>query len=338
MGAARSIKTLLDVNQKDGFDCPGCAWPDPDGERSAFRILRERREGRRRGSDDERVTPDFFREWSVAELSRKSDYWLGKQGRLTQPMMLRRGATHYEPSAGTRRSRRSRRTECARFAGRGGLLHVGPHAATRPRSSTSSSSASSAPTTCPTARTCATSRAARGARRDDRRRQGHRHARRLRPGRRDLHHRPEPGHEPPAHADAPCNAPNARGCKIVAVNPLPETGLDRFKHPQDAARTCSGRGTQLADLFLQVRINGDVPLLEGHHEGVLEEEARRPARCSTQLYREHTDGFEEFADALERRAGTRSSKHSGVAREQMREAARIFIESNARSSSAGRWG
>ncbi len=97
MGIVRGARTLLRLNQKDGFDCPGCAWPDPDGERSHAEFCENGAKAVAEEATTRRVTPEFFREWSVADLSRKSDYWLGKQGRVTHPVVLRRGATHYEP-------------------------------------------------------------------------------------------------------------------------------------------------------------------------------------------------------------------------------------------------
>src|SRR5215211_4803215 len=95
-GMVRGARTLLKVNQKDGFDCPGCAWPDPDGERAHAEFCENGAKAVAEEATTRRVTPDFFHEWSVADLSQKSDFWLGKQGRLTHPVVLRRGATHYE--------------------------------------------------------------------------------------------------------------------------------------------------------------------------------------------------------------------------------------------------
>src|ERR671939_194220 len=97
MGVRRSLKTLLAVNQKNGFDCPGCAWPEPDGTRHHAEFCEN---GAKHIADEatlKRVTPEFFQEWSVAALSQQSDYWLGQQGRLTRPMLLKKGAAHYEP-------------------------------------------------------------------------------------------------------------------------------------------------------------------------------------------------------------------------------------------------
>ena len=96
MGVVRGARTLLQLNQKRGVDCPGCAWPEPDDERSHFEFCEE---GAKHIADEatiRRVTPEFFKRWSVAQLSQQSDQWLNAQGRITQPMVLREGAAHYE--------------------------------------------------------------------------------------------------------------------------------------------------------------------------------------------------------------------------------------------------
>jgi molybdopterin-dependent oxidoreductase alpha subunit len=114
---------------------------------------------------------------------------------------------------------------------------------------------------------------------------------------------------------------------IVHINPLPETGLKRFKHPQEVFRIL-GQGTELADLFLQVRINGDVALLQGIMKEMLEEEARRPAEVlDHQFIREQTEGFEEFAQALGRADWDRLVEQSGISRDEMRAAADVLINS-----------
>ena len=97
MGVVRTTRTLLKLNQQGGFDCPGCAWPEPDGKRSHAEFCEN---GAKHVADEattKRITPDFFADWSLADLANKSDHWLGKQGRITHPMVLARGATHYEP-------------------------------------------------------------------------------------------------------------------------------------------------------------------------------------------------------------------------------------------------
>src|SRR5206468_9098653 len=89
-----------------------------------------------------------------------------------------------------------------------------------------------------------------------------------------------------------------RGCKIVHINPLPETGLTRFKHPQEVW-TWLGSGTKLADLFLQVRVNGDVALLKGILKEVLDAEDRRPGQILDHGFIDrYTTGFDQFKEAL----------------------------------------
>ena len=83
MGPGRGVRTLLKLNQQGGFDCPGCAWPEPDGERSHAEFCEN---GAKHVADEattKRITPEFFRSGAWLTFRDKSDHWLGKQGRLT---------------------------------------------------------------------------------------------------------------------------------------------------------------------------------------------------------------------------------------------------------------
>jgi len=98
-GLVRGSKSLLKLNQKDGFDCPSCAWPDPDHHRSP---IAEYCESGAKAVADEIMTnhtasPVLFQRYTVNELRQKTDFWLGQQGRITQPMLLKPGAEHYLP-------------------------------------------------------------------------------------------------------------------------------------------------------------------------------------------------------------------------------------------------
>jgi anaerobic selenocysteine-containing dehydrogenase len=98
MGVSKTIKTLLMVNQKEGFDCPGCAWPDPN-HRTSFEFCEN---GAKAVADEamkDRVNPNFFKRYDVQTLLKKSDYWLNKQGRISYPMILKSGSSNYEPIA-----------------------------------------------------------------------------------------------------------------------------------------------------------------------------------------------------------------------------------------------
>lgn len=98
MGVSTARKTMAAINQKGGFDCPGCAWPDPDDERSK---LGEYCENGIKAIAEEatkrRIDRRFFEKHSVSEMLNWSDFEIGKKGRLTEPMVLRPGSDHYEP-------------------------------------------------------------------------------------------------------------------------------------------------------------------------------------------------------------------------------------------------
>ncbi|MCW2782194.1 MAG: sle [Marmoricola sp.] len=96
MGARRTVLTLARVNQKEGFDCPGCAWPDPH-ERGRFEFCENGAKAVAEEATLRRVGREFFAEHSLADLEDKTNYWLGQQGRLAEPMFKAKGATHYQP-------------------------------------------------------------------------------------------------------------------------------------------------------------------------------------------------------------------------------------------------
>src|SRR5258708_8193870 len=97
-GLARGWKALSQLNKKGGFDCPSCAWPDPDDERSGLGEYCEN--GAKSVAEEataKKLTADFFQANSVMELSRLNDLEIGKKGRVAEPMYLPEGATHYQP-------------------------------------------------------------------------------------------------------------------------------------------------------------------------------------------------------------------------------------------------
>src|SRR5918999_2780064 len=91
MGIRRSLRTLRAVNQKGGFDCQSCAWPDADGPRGAIEFCENGAKAVAWEATTRRATPEFFSRYSVAQLSERSDHWLGEEGRIKHPMPLRRG-------------------------------------------------------------------------------------------------------------------------------------------------------------------------------------------------------------------------------------------------------
>lgn len=97
-GFVRGMKGLFKMNKKDGFDCSGCAWPDPDDDRSPIAEYCEN--GAKALAEEattKKLTANFFAQNSVADLAKLNDYEIGKKGRIAQPVYLPKGGTHYEP-------------------------------------------------------------------------------------------------------------------------------------------------------------------------------------------------------------------------------------------------
>ena len=97
MGVFKSLKNLAKVNDFDGFDCPGCAWPDPDDHRSFAEFCENGAKAVADEATKNRADNNFWSKWTVGELSQKSDYWLNSQGRITQPLVLMPGSEYYTP-------------------------------------------------------------------------------------------------------------------------------------------------------------------------------------------------------------------------------------------------
>ena len=99
VGVLKGMRALSLLNQPGGIDCTSCAWPESDGQRSAFEFCENGAKAIAWEADSRRITREFFAEWSIDKLAAESDHWHGQQGRLTEPMVLRSGGKHYEPIA-----------------------------------------------------------------------------------------------------------------------------------------------------------------------------------------------------------------------------------------------
>lgn len=303
MGVTRAARTLLKVNQKDGFDCPGCAWPEGDHRHTA-----EFCENGAKAVAEEatlrRVTPDFFAAHPVADLATRSGYWLGQQGRITQPMLLERGADGDSggDSAGDRYEPVSWERAFAIIAEELTALDSPDEALFYTSGRTSNEAAfllqlfarefgtNNLPD-C--SNMCHES-------------SGSALAETLGVGKgsvslEDMHQADliivagqNPGTNHPRMLSALEKA-KAAGARIISVNPLPEAGMTRFKNPQ----TPQGmfKGSALNDLFLQIRIGGDQALFRLLNKLILEAAESDPTAVDEAFVAEHTHGFEEFTAA-----------------------------------------
>ncbi|MEW2090045.1 FdhF/YdeP family oxidoreductase [Streptomyces sp. NPDC006682] len=291
----RTGLTLLTMNQVGGIDCPGCAWADPA---PGHRHVNEYCENGAKHINDEatsrRVTADFFRRHTVSGLGRRSDLWLNQQGRLTEPMVKRPGADHYEPIswhdalgllADELRSLDS--PDEAVFYTSGRVSNEAAFLLQLFARAFGTNNLPDCSNMCHESSGFAlheTLGTGKGTVSLD-----------------DLHHADlilvvgqNPGTNHPRQLSALEEA-KRNGARVIAVNALPEAGLLRFRNPQKA-RGIIGRGVPIADQFLQIRSGGDLALFQGLNRLLLEAEDARPGTVLDQDFiRSDTSGFEEFS-------------------------------------------
>lgn len=326
MGVARSLMVLNKVNQKEGFDCPGCAWPDPEDRSSLGEYCENGAKAVAEEATRHRVTPSFFEQWSVEDLSRQSDYWLGKQGRLTHPMVLREGKSHYEPIS----------WEDA-FRLIADELHAlaSPHEAVFYTSGRTSNEAAFlyqlfvrafGTNNLPDCSNMCHESSGTGLNEVIGVGKGTVTLIDLEIAELILVVGQNPGTNHPRMLRTLQEA-KRNGAKIIHINPLPETGLQRFKNPQEVFGWL-GRGTQLADLFLQVRINGDVALFKGIMKELLEEEGKRPGEVlDRDFIKDKTEGVQKFGEDLLKESWDDIVEQSGISRDQIKQAAQWVMAS-----------
>jgi molybdopterin-dependent oxidoreductase alpha subunit len=326
MGVTRGAITLLRLNQKDGIDCTSCAWPDPDDKRHIAEFCEN---GARAIADEatvQRITPEFFARHSVAELSQQSDHWLNKQGRLTEPMVLPHNATHYQPITWDDafkliaiELRRLATPDEAVFYTSGRTSNEAAFVYQLFVRQFGTNNLPDCSNMCHESSGVALGEAigiGKGTVTLD-----------------DfaladviLLIGQNPGTNHPRMLTA-LQAAKRNGCTIIAANPLPEAGLMGFSHPQEVGGIL-GMHTDLTDLFLQVRINGDMALLKGIMKELLEQDAAGSGSVLDHTFiAEQTSGFAAFAAALREVAWDDIVAQSGIARAQIREAAAILARS-----------
>jgi formate dehydrogenase major subunit len=323
MGPVRSARTLLKLNQVDGFDCQGCAWPDPD---PSHRHTAEFCENGAKAVAEEgtmrRVGPEFFAAHPMSELRERTDYWLGQQGRITQPVVLRDGATHYEPiswdDAFTLVADRLRDLDDpdeAVFYTSGKTSNEAAFLYQLFARSFGTNNLPDCSNMCHESTSVALAEVigiGKGS-----------------VSLRDVENAEllvvmgqNPGTNHPRMLSALEKA-KRNGAKILAINPLREAGLVRFKNPQKA-RGLAGRGTGLADLHLPVRINGDLALMQALAFHLLEWDA-----VDRDFVERHTHGYEEWAAHIRDLDWDAVDRATGLDRAQIRQAAEMFRDSSA---------
>ena len=335
MGVMRSPEAFLKINHVSGFDCQSCAWPSPDKNRKIFEFCENGAKAVSDESTRKRVGPEFFAQYSVEELTAKSDYWLNQQGRLTTPMVRHRNATHYEaiswadafamiaeelngldsPDQASFYTSGKTMNEPA-FLFQLFARQLGTNNLPDCSNMCHESSGVAMVETLGVGKGAATLE--------------------------DMESSElififgnNPGTNHPRMLTSLQKAKD-QGAKIIAVNPLPEVSLmhvtnpnpQDYPNPLELPVALLGHGQALADLYLPVRVNGDVAAIKGILKELFErEQAGRPSGIDHEFIQTYTDGFEALRADVEGANWDEIVEESGLSRAEIAAAAEMYANS-----------
>ncbi len=335
MGPIRSSEAFLKINHVTGFDCQSCAWPSPDKKRKIFEFCENGAKAVSDESTKKRITAEFFAQHSIADLAAQSDYWLNQQGRLTSPMVRLPNATHYQPitwpEAFTLIAEELNRLDSpdqAAFYTSGKttnepafLLQLfarqyGTNNLPDCSNMCHESSGVALTETLGIGKGVATLE--------------------------DMESSElififgnNPGTNHPRMLTSLQKAKD-QGAKIIAVNPLPEVSLMRvtnpnpqdYPNPLELPFALLGKGQALADLYLPVRVNGDVAAIKGILKDLFERErAGQASAIDHEFIQTFTEGFTELLADVEAASWEEIVEESGLTRNQLRTAADMYAAS-----------
>lgn len=310
-GPIRGTKALLDLNQTDGFDCPSCAWPDPDDHRAVTEFCENGAKAIASEATSKTIDERFFKEHSIQDLSEKSDYWHDQQGRLTSPMILKEGETHYSPITWADAFElladhlknlpdpnqaifytSGRTSNEAAFLYQLFVRHYGTNNLPDCSNMCHESSGSALGAAIGVGK-----------------------------GTVSLHDLEtadtiicvgqNPGTNHPRML-ATLETCVKNGGQIVAINPLKEAGLIAFAHPQKISGMLN-QSTKLTSQYLPVRINGDMAIFRGLAKILFELEQSTPKKILDQAFiAQHTEGFEQYRKACEETPWPTIVEYSGI--------------------------
>jgi molybdopterin-dependent oxidoreductase alpha subunit len=314
-GLVRGTAAMLSLNQWEGFDCPSCAWPDPEDHRSAFEFCENGAKAIASETTRRRVDPAFFARHSLREIAGLSDYEMDQAGRLTHPMVLRPGAGNYEPipwdEAFTLIAEElnaldspdeavfytsGRASNEAAFLYQLWVRQFGTNNLPDCSNMCHESSGAALNASVGVGK-------------------GTVSLNDLETAETILIIGQNPGTNHPRMLSSLQRAVES-GAEVIAVNPMKEAGLTGFMHPQQV-KGVFGLATPLARQFLQVRANGDQALLKALAKTILAENLH-----DRDFIAAHTHGFEAYAEHLAGLDWTELERVSGITRADLERAAR----------------
>ena len=327
-GPSRTLRSMLRINQRGGFDCPGCAWPESiTGKRKPAEFCENGAKAVAEEASARTVTPQWWEQHPISVLREKTEYWLGSQGRITAPMIIRPGDAHYKPISWAE-----------------AFATIGEHVnASTPDKCVFYTSGRTANETAFMYQLLARSLGTNNL--PDCSNMCHESSgSALNPtigigkgtvSLEDFDHAElifvvgqNPGTNHPRMLSALADA-RKRGAKIVAVNPLPEAGFFGFKDPQTIGGML-GKSSEISSHFLQIKVGGDLALFQAFGHLLLAEEEKNPGTVVDQAFiNEVTDGFAAYKSARAEIDWDATEEATGLTRTQITEVARLLIESKA---------
>jgi molybdopterin-dependent oxidoreductase alpha subunit len=328
-GPVRGLKGLSKMNQKGGFDCSSCAWPDEDGDRSPIAAYCEN--GAKALAEEatkKKLTADFFARYSVNDLAGLSDMELGKKGRIAFPVYLPKGGTHFLPISYEEGYKKvaeklnglvspdeaafytsGRLSNEASFMYQLFVREFGTNNMPDCSNMCHESSGVALLETIGFGKGSVTLE--------------------------DFSHTEliimmgiNPATNMPRMLD---NLEKAKdnGAKIIAINPLKEAGLIGFNNPQQVKGVVDSLlnrpATKMADLYLQVRINGDMAVLQAIEKLLFEEEGQHPGTVFDAAFIEkNTVQYDGLKTHLAEQSLDELAAAAGIPVEQLREAAEMI--------------
>ena len=326
MSVARGLKALAALNQKDGFDCPGCAWPDPDGHRSSIAEYCEN--GAKAIAEEattKKLTAKFFAAISVVELAKLNDYEIGKKGRVAEPMYLPEGATHYQPISWddafkkiAEHLNKLSTPDGAIFYTSGRTSNEAAYLYQLFAKEYGTNNLPDCSNMCHESSGVALNESVgigKGSVTLE-----------------DFYNTEviiilgqNPGTNHPRMLSALQKA-KENGTTIISVNPLPETGLMGFKDPQ-SVKGALGIKAKLTDIFLQVKLNGDMALIKAIELLMLQAEDKNPGSVFDREFIDaHTAGYDDFIANLRKYKPEELAEAAGISMEQIRQVADVLIQ------------
>jgi molybdopterin-dependent oxidoreductase alpha subunit len=322
-GVVRGTKALLGINQAGGFDCPSCAWPDPDGPRAVAEFCENGAKAIASEAMQRTIGREFFAAHSIADLMAQSDAWHDLQGRLAEPLLLREGATHYEPltwdeafAIVAEELRALDSPDEALFYTSGRASNEAAFLWQMFARAFGTNNLPDCSNMCHESSGLALKEAV-GVGKGTVTLDDFLEAEVI------LCVGQNPGTNHPRMLSTLEEAVS-RGARVVAVNPLKEAGLLGFAHPQHL-RGILGKASPLASTYLQVKVNGDMALFRGVAKALVTMGA-----ADAGFIREHGSGYEEYRSLLEATPWAEIEERSGIGRDAIEELALLLAEGEKR--------